>query len=113
MGLDTDRYEEYELDWLASTMAINSGEVLVASRALDNDMEDTVKNCLNWAFLLPRSARRVRALTRCLLCGELSCISTIKNKNMIIRPPPHSVHKRNGAITWSAVMTTIRKTRDM
>lgn len=43
MGLDPDRYEGYELDWLASTMAINSFEVPLAGRSLDSDMEDIIE----------------------------------------------------------------------
>ncbi|OJJ86788.1 uncharacterized protein ASPGLDRAFT_33671 [Aspergillus glaucus CBS 516.65] len=43
MGFDPDRYEGYELDWLASTMAINSFEVLIAGRSLDSDMEDIIE----------------------------------------------------------------------
>lgn len=51
MGLNPDKYEGYLLDWLASTMAVSSFEVLVASRALHSDMKDIIERLTQFSII--------------------------------------------------------------
>lgn len=101
-GLDPDRYEGYELDWLATSMARRFHGFLVANRAFNSAIEDTVDNLLDSGSWIVKKHPTSQSSDEVPVMWGVVQDPRHQEQNMTIHLRQFFMHQRNGVFPWNA-----------